>query len=180
MLQLWDTGNKEPNAQEIKAAVSIVDVVRHYAHVELRGNRADCPFCDGERKGTFAIDSKTGRFKCHRCGRQGDIFAFVQALYGVGFHDAVMMIAKDYGLERCSQGTHAALQAAAALSREGERQRREATEDANRWGDLWVLYDSWRRTYPPEDPRYIEAVTSIDWVSDNWDSALMRLKNFEQ
>jgi hypothetical protein len=50
---------------------NVCHAVWEAAGFELRGNRATCPFCEGDRNLTVAIRGEL--FYCHRCHRGGNI-----------------------------------------------------------------------------------------------------------
>lgn len=58
---------------------------------------ACCPFHQ-ERTPSFHVDTGKGVFKCFGCGAGGDVFAFVQQLYGLDFAGAVGRLAQEVGL----------------------------------------------------------------------------------
>jgi len=58
-----------------------------------------CPFHNDKNPGSFRVNLTTGAFKCFSCGMAGgDIVAFVMALYGVQFVEALAKLANDWGL----------------------------------------------------------------------------------
>lgn len=58
-----------------------------------------CPFHSDNQRGSFRVNLETGAFKCFACGMAGgDIIAFTMALHGVQFVEALMKLARDWGL----------------------------------------------------------------------------------
>jgi DNA primase len=58
-----------------------------------------CPFHSDNHTGSFRVNLVTGAYKCFACGMVGgDIVAFVMTYYGLGFIDALMKLADDWGL----------------------------------------------------------------------------------
>ncbi len=92
------------SADEIKLALSPFDFYSH----ELEGftpkrhgwnDGGLCPFHDDNAKGSFRVNITTGAFKCFSCGTAGcDVVAFVMALYGLQFIEALRKLADDWGL----------------------------------------------------------------------------------
>ena len=58
---------------------------------------APCPFHQ-EKSASFHILERQGFYKCFGCGAQGDVFRFVQETEGVGFMDAVRILAGEAGM----------------------------------------------------------------------------------
>jgi len=58
-----------------------------------------CPFHSDNKPGSFRVNLTTGAYKCFSCGMAGgDIVAFVMALYGLEFVEALAKLADDWGL----------------------------------------------------------------------------------
>ena len=58
---------------------------------------APCPFHQ-EKSASFHILERQGFYKCFGCGAQGDVFRFVQETEGIGFMDAVKILAGEAGM----------------------------------------------------------------------------------
>jgi DNA primase len=96
--------NKKLNADYIKRSLTPFDFYRH----ELPGaplkrpNWNDgglCPFHADNNPGSFRVNLSTGAFKCFACGMAGgDIVAFIMALYGLQFIEALAKLADDWGI----------------------------------------------------------------------------------
>ena len=95
---------RTPNADSIKNSVDPLDF---YAH-ELPGallkrpgwnDGGLCVFHADNNAGSFRVNITTGAFKCFSCGAAGsDVIAFVMALYGLNFGEALHKLADDWGL----------------------------------------------------------------------------------
>ena len=57
-----------------------------------------CPFHD-ERTPSFSVDPANKLYHCFGCGRQGDLFRYVEELEGLDFTGAVEHLADRYGIE---------------------------------------------------------------------------------
>jgi DNA primase len=58
-----------------------------------------CPFHSDNKPGSFRVNLVTGAFKCFACGMAGgDVIAFVMALHGLQFVEALAKLADDWGL----------------------------------------------------------------------------------
>jgi len=57
-----------------------------------------CPFHD-ERTPSFSVNPEDKLYYCHGCGAGGDVIKFVEEKEGLGFAEAVEMLADRYGVE---------------------------------------------------------------------------------
>jgi DNA primase len=113
----------EESLERVKQAVDIVEVIS--AHTDLRRQGARwvglCPFHE-ERTPSFSVDAQEKLYHCFGCGVGGDTIKFVEEKEGLGFADAVELLAERYGVE---------------LQREREDPRAEARRrERRRLGDL--------------------------------------------
>lgn len=82
-------------AELIKNRIDLQSVMEHYdTHFERTGN-ALCPFHSDNHP---SLSIKNERYKCWACGASGDMFDFVQNLYGDTFIEAIERINRDLGL----------------------------------------------------------------------------------
>ncbi len=86
--------------ERVKQAADIVEVVS--AHTDLRRQGARwvglCPFHE-ERTPSFSVDPQEKLYHCFGCGVGGDTIKFVQEKEGLGFAEAVELLADRYGVE---------------------------------------------------------------------------------
>jgi DNA primase len=84
----------------VKQAADIVEVVS--AHTDLRRQGSHymglCPFHD-ERSPSFSVEPQGKLYHCFGCGVGGDVIKFVEEKEGVGFTEAVELLADRYGVE---------------------------------------------------------------------------------
>jgi DNA primase len=84
----------------LKQTADIVEVVS--AHTDLRRQGARwvglCPFHD-ERTPSFSVDAQEKLYHCFGCGVGGDVIKFVEEKEGLGFAEAVELLADRYGVE---------------------------------------------------------------------------------
>jgi DNA primase len=92
------------NADTVKNSITPLDFYRYeLPNVPLiKHGWSDgglCPFHDDRKTGSFRVNLETGAFKCFSCGMAGgDVFAFIMALYGLTFYEALTKIADDWGI----------------------------------------------------------------------------------
>jgi DNA primase len=109
--------------ERVKQAVDIVEVIS--AHTDLRRQGSQwvglCPFHE-EHTPSFSVDAQEKLYHCFGCGVGGDTIKFVEEKEGLGFAEAVELLADRYGIE---------------LEREREDPRAEARrQQRRRLGDL--------------------------------------------
>jgi DNA primase len=86
--------------ERVKQTADIVEVIS--AHTDLRRAGARwtglCPFHD-ERTPAFSVDAQEKLYHCFGCGVGGDVIKFVEEKDGLGFAEAVELLADRYGVE---------------------------------------------------------------------------------
>ncbi|HEV2857426.1 MAG TPA: DNA primase [Solirubrobacterales bacterium] len=86
--------------ERVKGAADIVEVVS--AHTDLRRQGARftglCPFHE-ERTPSFSVEPTEKLYHCFGCGVGGDVIKFVEEKEGLGFAEAVEVLADRYGVE---------------------------------------------------------------------------------
>ena len=86
--------------ERVKQTADIVEVIS--AHTDLRRQGARwvglCPFHD-ERTPSFSVDGQEKLYHCFGCGVGGDVIKFVEEKDGLGFAEAVELLADRYGVE---------------------------------------------------------------------------------
>lgn len=93
--------------QQVLAAADIVEVVGQY--VELRRAGANlkglCPFHQ-EKTPSFNVHPAKQIFKCFGCGKGGDAITFVREIERADYREALLILARKYGLEVPSFEAH--------------------------------------------------------------------------
>jgi DNA primase len=86
--------------ERVKHTADIVEVIS--AHTDLRRQGARwtglCPFHD-ERTPSFSVEPQEKLYHCFGCGVGGDVIKFVEEKEGMGFAEAVELLADRYGVE---------------------------------------------------------------------------------
>jgi DNA primase len=109
--------------ERVKQAVDIVEVISAHTDLRRQGTRwvGLCPFHE-ERTPSFSVDAQEKLYHCFGCGVGGDTIKFVEEKEGLGFAEAVELLADRYGVE---------------LEREKEDPRAEAKrQQRRRLGEL--------------------------------------------
>jgi len=85
---------------QVKQALSILDVISTYLRVEKAGSqfKARCPF-HNEKTPSFFISPDRGTYHCFGCGEHGDIFSFVEKMEAVPFYEALTILADRAGIK---------------------------------------------------------------------------------
>jgi len=86
--------------ERVKAAADIVEVVSAHTDLRRQGTRYTglCPFHE-ERTPSFSVEPTEKLYHCFGCGVGGDVIKFVEEKEGLGFAEAVEVLADRYGVE---------------------------------------------------------------------------------
>lgn len=84
----------------IKEAANIVDVVGDYVNLTRRGVNymGLCPF-HNERTPSFSVNPRRNFCYCFSCHKGGSPVNFIMEKEGVSYHDALLQLAKKYGIK---------------------------------------------------------------------------------
>ena len=87
-------------AEKIKDAADIVEVVSDYVHLTRRGSNymGLCPF-HNERTPSFSVNRRKNMCYCFSCHKGGSPVNFIMEKEGISYHDALLQLAKKYGIE---------------------------------------------------------------------------------
>jgi DNA primase len=86
--------------ERVKQTADIVEVISVHTDLRRQGARwvGLCPFHD-ERTPSFSVDGQEKLYHCFGCGVGGDVIKFVEEKDGLGFAEAVELLADRYGVE---------------------------------------------------------------------------------
>jgi DNA primase len=84
---------------DVRLQADIVQVVQQVVPLKRAGAtfKGLCPF-HGEKTPSFHVNREKGFFHCFGCGVGGDVFKFVELHEKVGFHEAVRLLAQQFGI----------------------------------------------------------------------------------
>jgi DNA primase len=85
--------------EELNDRVDLVDLVSGYTTLQKKGNRywGCCPF-HSEKTPSFSVSPDKGMYYCFGCHKGGHLINFVMEAEGVGFVDAVNILAQRAGM----------------------------------------------------------------------------------
>ncbi len=83
----------------VRERTDLVELAAEVTRVKRSGRSvmAVCPF-HSEKTPSLSIDPARGLFHCFGCGKSGDIFGWVQETQGLGFSDALELLARRAGV----------------------------------------------------------------------------------
>lgn len=86
--------------EKIKEAADIVEVVSDYVHLVRRGANfmGLCPF-HNERTPSFSVNRSKNMCYCFSCHKGGSPVNFIMEKEGISYHDALLQLAKKYGIK---------------------------------------------------------------------------------
>jgi DNA primase len=86
--------------ERVKQTADIVEVVSTHTDLRRQGARyvGLCPFHE-ERTPSFSVEPQEKLYHCFGCGVGGDVIKFVEEKEGIGFAEAVELLADRYGVE---------------------------------------------------------------------------------
>jgi DNA primase len=162
------------SAEDIKAKLDIVEVLREYIQVKPAGRnfQALCPF-HNEKSPSLVISPEKQIWHCFGCGKGGDVLTFVMEKEGLTFGETLRLLApkagvqlQEYSPEKASQKSRLLdiLQTASAYFEQTLLNSREA-EEARQYlvtrGLTDEIIEDWQ----------------IGFASDSWDDLILYLKS---
>lgn len=90
----------DEKVREVAERVSIFEVVSDYVQLRRAGTNyvGLCPF-HAEKTPSFNVNPAREAFHCFGCGAGGNAFSFVMKIEGIGFPEAVKLLARKAGVE---------------------------------------------------------------------------------
>ncbi|MBN1610987.1 MAG: toprim domain-containing protein [Polyangiaceae bacterium] len=111
----------------VRQQTGIVAVIGESVKLQRRGRThvGLCPFHQ-EKTPSFHVNEERGFYHCFGCGASGDVFKFVQETQGLGFAEAVELLAQRAGIEIVATGAERD-----ASERASQRRREQHLYDIN-------------------------------------------------
>lgn len=90
----------EEKVRQVAERTSVYEVVSEYVQLRRAGINfvGLCPF-HAEKTPSFNVNPARETFHCFGCGAGGNVFSFIMKIEGVGFPEAVKMLARKAGIE---------------------------------------------------------------------------------
>jgi len=84
----------------VRERTDLVELAQEVTKIKRSGRSvmAVCPF-HSEKTPSLSIDPARGLYHCFGCGESGDVFRWVEKTQGLGFSDAVELLARRAGIE---------------------------------------------------------------------------------
>jgi DNA primase len=162
--------------ERVKRAADIVEVISAHTDLRRQGSRwvGLCPFHE-ERTPSFSVDAQEKLYHCFGCGVGGDTIKFVEEKEGLGFAEAVELLAERYGVELEREREDPQAEARRQQRRRlGELLERTATFYANY---LWSAEEAARaRDYLRQRGLGEEVLRAfgVGYAPSAWDTVLLR------
>lgn len=85
--------------ERVREQVDIVEVISEYIPLKRSGKsyKGLCPF-HPDKTPSFYVDPEKGVYHCFGCGASGNVFRFIMEMEHVTFGEALIMLAKKYGI----------------------------------------------------------------------------------
>lgn len=155
--------------EDIKASVSIAQVVEHYGFVVNRAGKFACPFHNDTHP---SASIKADYFHCFVCGAGGDVISFVARLFGLSNIDACKKIAADFGLnisaEPQSMKSLLMAERQAAERKRAQKEWERIRALTIRAGEILEDYHRYlmegKTAFPFGHPRNTEALCKLDYA----------------
>jgi DNA primase len=92
--------DRDDAVAQVRERTDIVELIGTQVTLQRRGARwlGLCPF-HNEKTPSFSVNAEMGLYYCFGCGAKGDIFSFMMATRGLGFAQALEMLADQAGVE---------------------------------------------------------------------------------
>ncbi len=160
-------------ASEIKAQITMPELVRFYGFRLNSKNRMPCPFHSG-KDDNFGVKERF--YNCFVCGEKGDIFTFMQKYFELSFSDTLAKLNEDFalGLPIGKKLDHRQQMEMGRKAFERRQQiKAEEEKKAQLDKEYWEAYDKWlhldnivrygKPKNPAEaTPEYISALSEIE------------------
>jgi DNA primase len=152
------------SVQQIKEKLSILDVVSSFVELHKSGKnfKGKSPF-SAEKTPSFYVSPDRGMYYCFSTSQGGDMFNFIQAMEGVDFKGALVILAQKAGVELVPEDPkkksererlYAALEAATVFYSDYLTKEPEAATYLEQRGVIQETITKWRIGFAPGAPKY--------------------------
>ena len=115
---------------DFKAVADAMPAEKFARHeMQMRGNRAKCPWCDNPQHYNLAFYAADGKAHCHKCGRTADVVGLAAAVWHTNQLDAARQLNDVY---RLGVAAETMTQAERDRREQARREARELRENAKR------------------------------------------------
>ncbi|MFT7098250.1 MAG: DNA primase [Rickettsiales bacterium] len=85
---------------ELRSQINASDVIGKRVELKRKGKEYSglCPF-HNEKSPSFTVNDQKGFYHCFGCAAHGDIIGFTMQIDGLGFKDAIIQLADNYGIQ---------------------------------------------------------------------------------
>lgn len=151
-------------ANEVKASVTMPDILAHYGIASGRKHRIPCPLHNGKDNNFAYTDTF---YKCFVCGESGDVISFVQKYKGITFREAMLEL---NNLLHAGDGTADLDQIKIKAEYQKALKRQAVDELTNMIGQRWHYLDVLSAEAPEninENPseEWLKALHEVDWLT---------------
>lgn len=124
--------------EEIKARVTIKQVIEKYTNQTIGRGNIICPF-HNEKKASMSVSDKF--YYCHACGAKGDVIGFVMQYLHCDFKTALSILDRDFCLGLLGQRISVSQQVAMRKRKqEEERKQLEAAKKHQEYDNICWQY----------------------------------------
>lgn len=164
----------DTDIDRIREATDIVELVREYLPLKRSGSsfKALCPFHQ-EKTPSFHVVPAKQLYKCFGCGAAGDVFSFVMKHEGIGFSEALKILADRSGIPIETETT----------AQRTQRSVKDKIHEANQWAAR-LFFEQLKKSQQAEQARKYLAERGISdemankfglgYSSPDWDSLLKK------
>lgn len=160
-------------AEEIKARLTMQEVVEYYGFQVGRSGFIKCPFHQGDHTASLKVYPGSGGWHCFGCNAGGTVIDFVMRLFNLNFKQAVLRLNADFRLGLTSSKPDRAARSGALEARREEQRKKDQAEENFRymasechyWKDVLEAFQPVRQGDAIwYHPLYVEAVKRLPYI----------------
>ena len=160
-------------AEEIKARLTMQEVVEYYGFQVGRSGFIKCPFHQGDNTASLKVYPGSGGWHCFGCNAGGTVIDFVMRLFNLNFKQAVLRLNADFHLGLTTSRPDRVARSEALEARREEQRRKDQAEENFRymaaerhyWRDVLEAFQPVRQGDAIwYHPLYVEAVKRLPYI----------------